>query len=842
MVEIVNRSADWAAIEDALSTGAEGAILVVGAHGLGKSTLLVHLCALLAAPLVRADTRESGWEFAGISAIIDGLEPARATAAHAALSSGRAQALPVAEIADAVTTAVRTITTPGAICIDDVDRLDASSAAVLAYLLRRLTGTGLRVVATATFAPADGPFAALARMDLHPFSRYESLDLVERTLPGIDAGVAAIIAAFAGGNPAVLHDAVVSRVERSGDEPIPLPLRLPVEVSGVPHRRRERDSVLAMVALAPCSALDALAGFSPAWSDEAEEAVQLGVLEVHHGRVSVADPISRSRMYAAIGAPTRRRLHGLGEELHRVADPAIALWHRSFVDPTPDMSVDLLTIATIEAEAGEVRRAIEYAERARALRLGVPDGEARALLHLARAYFQQGEFALAELSRARMDPAVAGSAVHIERARLALHISYVSGAPMPDTLVTTVIARHRDSDPDGCAALLADLARLHVERWEFDQAERWIVAAHRLAPRADDAGMRLIDAIVRSTCHGADRPPMFSSAPDLASAELATLADSSSADLLLLIRLCILVEEYDRARDIADLLASTAPPPVVAENLALLTVIAALRDGATDRLPTALAAWEAILGPECKGDAVRAVVRAQVASTGVELSQSVEALIAIAEARADGERSQGVRHSLSVLRGAIALGEGRFEDACEHLRPLVAAHRDDDPALLRASADLVESLWFDGRHAEAHATLATFRDAARRHPSRWSTAALARAVAVCADDTDVPEAFDAAARAAASVDDRDHLVRAKARRLAKPLQEEPDGAVPVSLAVLDTQELEIARLVHQGLRNRDIARMLFLSQRTVELRLTHIYRKLGITSRARLVALMSARP
>jgi len=43
-------------------------------------------------------------------------------------------------------------------------------------------------------------------------------------------------------------------------------------------------------------------------------------------------------------------------------------------------------------------------------------------------------------------------------------------------------------------------------------------------------------------------------------------------------------------------------------------------------------------------------------------------------------------------------------------------------------------------------------------------------------------------------------------------------------------------LVEKGLRNREIAASLFLSLRTVELRLTGIYRKLGVTSRAHLIA------
>jgi DNA-binding CsgD family transcriptional regulator len=54
------------------------------------------------------------------------------------------------------------------------------------------------------------------------------------------------------------------------------------------------------------------------------------------------------------------------------------------------------------------------------------------------------------------------------------------------------------------------------------------------------------------------------------------------------------------------------------------------------------------------------------------------------------------------------------------------------------------------------------------------------------------------------------------------------------LGSLTAEELTIARLVHRGATNREIAGELYLSVRTVELRLTSVYRKLGIRSRREL--------
>ena len=53
-------------------------------------------------------------------------------------------------------------------------------------------------------------------------------------------------------------------------------------------------------------------------------------------------------------------------------------------------------------------------------------------------------------------------------------------------------------------------------------------------------------------------------------------------------------------------------------------------------------------------------------------------------------------------------------------------------------------------------------------------------------------------------------------------------------ASLTPAELDVVRLVSEGLGNNDVATRLFVSPRTVQSHLTHVYNKLGVTSRVQL--------
>ncbi|WP_033434371.1 LuxR C-terminal-related transcriptional regulator [Saccharothrix syringae] len=68
----------------------------------------------------------------------------------------------------------------------------------------------------------------------------------------------------------------------------------------------------------------------------------------------------------------------------------------------------------------------------------------------------------------------------------------------------------------------------------------------------------------------------------------------------------------------------------------------------------------------------------------------------------------------------------------------------------------------------------------------------------------------------------------------------PRRADAVDLSVLTRREAQIARIAATGKRSRDIAEELVMSPRTVDLHLTRVYRKLGVSSRAELVRLLAS--
>jgi DNA-binding NarL/FixJ family response regulator len=99
---------------------------------------------------------------------------------------------------------------------------------------------------------------------------------------------------------------------------------------------------------------------------------------------------------------------------------------------------------------------------------------------------------------------------------------------------------------------------------------------------------------------------------------------------------------------------------------------------------------------------------------------------------------------------------------------------------------------------------------------------------------------DAAPHLVAAAATFEQLGAAPAASRTRALTEGAATRVPAPLA-LSSDEHEISRLVALGRTNREIAAQLYLSEKTVERRLSVLYRRLGIGSRIELVRLLTER-
>ncbi|WP_068110864.1 helix-turn-helix transcriptional regulator [Nocardioides dokdonensis] len=234
---------------------------------------------------------------------------------------------------------------------------------------------------------------------------------------------------------------------------------------------------------------------------------------------------------------------------------------------------------------------------------------------------------------------------------------------------------------------------------------------------------------------------------------------------------------------------------------------------------------------------------------------------------------------LAFAQGDLAAGSGDLESAAEHytgLEELLAATGLSDPDQ-SCAPELVECLVHLRRGPQAVEVAAGFASRAAAKGQSWSLARSARAAALCADDpepdyrealelhAETPDGYEAARtrlaygawlrRARRRVDARPLLVSAletfdrldatpwadrAARELAATGETvQRDGAG--TRVELTPQERQIALLLAQGRTTRQAAAGLFLSPKTVEYHLRHVYLKLGISSRAELAERFTGR-
>ena len=189
--------------------------------------------------------------------------------------------------------------------------------------------------------------------------------------------------------------------------------------------------------------------------------------------------------------------------------------------------------------------------------------------------------------------------------------------------------------------------------------------------------------------------------------------------------------------------------------------------------------------------------------------------------------------SALTTRARVAIAQGEPEQA----------ERDAHDALARAAElkayllipDILECLATLAGEGGSHREAARLFGAAARHPathrarsgSRSDDAGYEASVAALRDALGEKD-FDSAWAEGAALSTEEAIAYAQRGR--------GERKRPTSgWASLTPTERDVVRLVSEGLANNDIATRLFVSPRTVQTHLTHVYTKLGLTSRVQLV-------
>jgi DNA-binding CsgD family transcriptional regulator len=774
--------------------------------------------------------------------------------------------------------------------VDDAHWLDDASAAALLFVARRLQVERVALLFAArdgdvrTFDGGDLPGALVGGVDAEAAGDL----LSERAGVPVPDTVRDALLASTGGNPLALVELsdALSNEHLAGSRPLParLPLTEGVERAFLArYRRLHADAqMLLLVAAADDSGRLLTVSSAAAQLGAGEDALaaveRSGLMRVQDDVLDLHHPLVRSAVYGAATSTDRRRAHrALAAVLARTQDADRRAWHlaASVTEPDPAVVAELDGVAERAQQRGGLEAAAAAWERAAEL---TPSGDERAqrLYRAARSAWLAAEPArartLAEAAAVQARDAGLLADVQRLRARIewntgSLHVGHrmvlqaaadvahhdhsraremamfaaalaAFGAESGTGLDPTALVPPPPSDAPARARCFSDLLYgLHaVAGQDWARATAHLCSAFTLADELEDDDLDLLPNLGIAALHlGADELGLRFHQ------QLLTRARSTGAAVMIL---------YALTRRAFFELATGAWTSAATGATEALALARNTGHAGLAGLPTAvLAVLAARRGDHAAG------------------REHLAALDLIVGARPLGILSEVVADQARWARGLLETTASAELHQYEQI---------NHPTLRRLAAiDRIEAAVRAQRHDTARAWVQEVREFAEATGSAWAQAVTHHGLALLAAPSDAAGHFERALgahdrsprrparartelafgeylrRARRRIDARVHLRAALdtfedlgaerwAERARQELRASGETArrrdVPTS-ADLTPQELQVARLVQQGMSNRDVAGQLFVSPRTVDFHLRNVFSKLGITSRMELATL-----